>query len=142
MDNLQKVAIAKAVQTKVASAAGKELDAGTYEVDTIFRVQGTFRKGDEYEQNKTNKINWQLGFAVALSKVNNETRDKIVGLVLDAMSNGKESDEHKLLADQIKAEIQPKLDDLKGTTKEWCSGKINATLVAEVVGTGKIEKIG
>ena len=90
----------------------------------------------------TAKINWQLGLALALSKVNKETRDSIIADMLAAMSNGGESDEHKALAAQIKAEIQPKLDELKGETKTTMSGKVTTDLTAEVVGSANINKVG
>jgi len=141
MNNEQTIAIAKAIKDKVAKAASKDLDAGRYEVDLIVRVLGTFNKGEDFEQNLTAKINWQLGLALALSKVNKETRDSIIADMLAAMSNGGESDEHKALAAQIKDEIQPKLDKLKGETKTTMSGKVTTDLTAEVVGGGKAVKV-
>lgn len=141
MEPTQTVAVAKAVKEKVLKTATKEIDPGRYDVDLMVRVLGSFTKGEDFEQRLTNKINWQLGFALALSKVNDETRNKIVGDFLAAMSNGEESEEHKKLADQIKTEIQPKLDELKGTTMSTMTGKITTDLTTEVIGGGKVSKV-
>jgi len=141
MENVQVIAVAKAVKDKVAKEASKAIDPGRYDVDLVVRVLGSFTKGEDFEQRLSNKINWQLGFALALSKVNNETRDAIIGTVLEAMGNGKESDEHLELAKQIKAEIQPKLDELKGTTVTTMNGKVTTDLTTEIVGGGKVDKV-
>ena len=141
MNNEQTIAIAKAIKDKVSKAASKELEPGQYDVDLIVRVLGSFTKGQDFEQNLTAKVNWQLAFALALSKVNKETRAKIVDTVIAAMANGKDSDENNALAEQVKGEIQPKLDELKGETKTTMSGKVTTDLTAEVVGGGKAVKV-
>ena len=141
MNSEQTIAIAKAVKDKVSKEASKDIDPGRYDVDLLVRVLGSFTKGEDFEQKLTNKINWQLGFALALSKVNDETRNKIVADFLSAIGNGKESPEHKKLADQVKEEIQPKLDELKGTTMTTMNGKITTDLTTEVVGGGKVSKV-
>jgi hypothetical protein len=142
MESLQTIAVAKAIKDKASKAASKDIEPGRYDVDLIVRVLGSFSKGEDFQQNLTAKINWQLGLALALSKVNKETRDSIIADMLAAMSNGGESDEHKALAAQIKAEIQPKLDELKGETKTTMSGKVTTDLTAEVVGSANINKVG
>lgn len=140
MNETELVAIGKAVKSKALTAASKKVDPGEYNVDIMVRVLGSFRKGEDYETTQTNTINWGLAFALALSKVNKETRAKIVETVLAAHGNGKESDEHKAMVGQIKDEIQPRLDEIKGKAKITATGKITTDLTTEVMGAGKIVK--
>jgi len=134
------VAIGKAIKEKVLKQASKDVEPGTYNVDMLVRVLGSFTKGEDYQTKVPNSVNWTLAFALALSKVNNETRAKIVQSVVAAMANGKDSPESKSLADQIKAEVQTKLDEIKAQTEITASGKVTTNLTTELVGGGKIEK--
>ena len=140
MNETEIVAIGKAVKDKVLKGASKGVEPGEYTVDMLVRVLGSFRKGEDYETVQANKVNWTLAFALALSKVNKETRAKIVESVIAAMANGKDSAENKALADQIKDEIQPRLDEIKGETRITASGKITTNLTTELVGGGKVTK--
>lgn len=142
MESTEIVAVGKAIKDKILKGASKDLESGTYNVDLLVRVLGSFTKGDDYQTKVPNAVNWTLAFALALSKVNKETRAKIVEAVIAAMANGKDSDESKALASQIKDEIQPKLDEIKEQTTRTASGKVVTSLATEVVGSGKIEKIG
>jgi len=136
------VAVGKATKDKILKAASKEVEPGTYNVDLLVRVLGSFTKGEDYQTKVPAKVNWTLAFALALSKVNKETRAKIVEVVIAAMSNGQGSDESKALASQIKDEIQPRLDEIKGETMTTATGKVVTSLATELVGGGKVEKIG
>ena len=141
MENAQIVAVAKAVKDKVCKEAGKELDAGRYEVDLLVRVLGSFTKGEDFNQKLTAKINFTLLAALALSKVNQTTRDNIVEDFIMAMGRSDTSDEHAKLIDQIKGEIQPKLNEIKEMTITKMSGKITTDLTTEVIGGGKVAKV-
>ena len=141
MENEQTVAIAKAVKDKVAKAAGKEIEPGRYDVDLLVRVLGSFSKGEDFEQKLTAKINFTLLACLALSKVNTETRNTIVEDFIMAMGRSETSEEHTKLIAQIKDEIQPKLDEIKGMTVTKMSGKITTDLTTEVVGGGKVAKV-
>jgi len=141
MKTSELVAVGKAINAKVLKEAGQNLDSGRYEVDLLIRVFGAFNKGEAFEQKLPNKINWQLAFALALSKVNNETRFKIMNNVLEVFGKGEESEEYKKLTKQVKDEIQPKLDELKGITTTQMSGKITTELSTEVMGGGKVKRL-
>jgi hypothetical protein len=141
MEDAQVVAIAKAVKDKVAKAAGKGIDPGRYDVDLLVRVLGSFTKGEDFEQKLTAKINFTLLAALALSKVNKETRNNIVEDFIMAMGRSETSEEHNKLISQIKDEIQPKLNEIKEMTTTTMSGKITTDLTTEVVGGGKVAKV-
>ena len=141
MDSEQIVAVAKAVKDKVAKAAGKEIEPGTYDVDLVVRVLGKFTKGEDFEQKLPAKINFALLAALALSKVNKETRNNVVEDFIMAMGRSETSNEHAKLIEQVKDEVQPKLNEVKEMTITKMSGKITTDLTAEVVGAGKVAKV-
>jgi hypothetical protein len=141
MENTEIVAVAKAVKDKVAKAAGKELEPGRYDVDLLVRVLGSFSKGEDFAQKLTAKINFTLLACLALSKVNKETRGKIVEDFIMAMGRSETSPEHVKLIEQIKDEIQPKLNEIKEMTVTTMSGKITTDLTTEIVGAGKVSKV-
>jgi len=141
MQNEQIIAIAKSVKDKRSKAAGKEIEPGTYDVDLLVRVLGTFSKGEDFQQKLTAKINYTLLAALALSKVNAETRGKIVDDFIMAMGRSDTSEEHVKLITQIKSDIQPKLNEIKEMTTTTMSGKITTDLTTEVVGGGKVDKV-
>jgi hypothetical protein len=141
MENTQIVAIAKAVKEKVLKDASREVDPGRYDVDLLVRVLGSFTKGEDFEQKITAKINYTLLSALALSKVNKETRDSIVEDFIMAMGRSETSPEHSKLIDQVKDEIQPKLNEIKEMTVTTMTGKITTDLTTEVVGGGQVKKV-
>jgi hypothetical protein len=141
MENEQIVAVAKAVKDKVLKGATKEVDPGRYDVDLLVRVLGSFTKGEDFEQKITAKINFALLSALALSKVNKETRDSIVEDFIMAMGRSETSPEHSKLIDQVKDEIQPKLNEIKEMTVTTMTGKITTDLTTEVVGGGQVKKV-
>ena len=141
MDNAAIVAIAKAIKDKLVKEASKDLEPGRYDLDFMIRFLGGMNKGEAFMQKLPNKFNAWLAFALALSKVNVETRKVIVDTVIQAHSNGKESDEHKKLISQIKDEIQPAIDKLKGITETEMTGKVTTDLSFEMVGLGKVAKV-
>jgi multidrug efflux pump subunit AcrB len=129
----QTVAVAKVIKEKAVKEASKNLDPGKYDVELLVRILGSFTKGEDYEQRVTAKINYALLASLALSKVNKETRDTIVEDFLMSMGRSETSDEHKKLIDQIKDEIQPKLDEIKGMTTTKMTGKVTTDLSIEVI---------
>lgn len=141
MEDLHVIAVAKAVKDKVSKKAGKEIEPGRYEVDLLVRVLGSFSKGEDFQQKLTAKINFTLLACLALSKVNKETRNNIVSDFIMAMGRSETSEEHDKLIDQIKDEIQPKLNEIKEMTTTTMSGKISTDLTTEVVGGGKVAKV-
>jgi len=137
----QIIAVSKVVKDKIAKDASKEVAPGRYDVDLLVRVFGSFKKGEDFQQKITARINFALLAALALSKVNQTTRDNIVEDFIMTMGRTEESPEHAKLIDQIKDDIQPKLNVIKAMTVATMSGKISTDLTAEVVGGGKVEKV-
>lgn len=141
MESTEIVAVAKVIKDKVAKEANKEVEPGRYDVDLLVRVFGSFTKGEDFEQKLTAKINFTLLAALALSKVNAETRERIVEDFIMAMGRSETSEEHTKLINQIKDEIQPKLNEIKEMTVTKMTGKVTTDLTAEVVGGGKVAKV-
>jgi len=141
MNNEQIIAVAKAVKDKVAKEAGKTIEPGRYEVDLLVRVLGSFTKGEDFEQKLTAKINYALLAALALSKVNQGTREAIVNDFIMAMGRADTSPEHTKLIDQLKDAVQPKLNEIKDMTTTKMTGKITTNLTTEVVGGGTVSKV-
>jgi hypothetical protein len=141
MQGREIVAVGEVVKDKALKAASKDLEPGQYDVDLVVRILGKLTKGEDFEQKLTAKINFSLLAALALSKVNKETREAIVEDFLMAMGRSETSDEHVKLIDQVKDEIQPKLAEIKEMTVTKMSGKVTTDLTAEVVGSGKVEKV-
>lgn len=141
LTNEQLIAVSKVVKSKVASEASKQVEPGRYDVDLLVRIFGSLKKGEDFQQKVTARINFTLLAALALSKVNQTTRDNIVEDFIMAMGRSDTSDEHKKLIEQIKDDIQPKLNEIKEMTTTTMSGKITTDLTAEVVGGPKIEKV-
>lgn len=126
MDAVLTVAIAKALKTKEVSAASNELDAGTYTIDELVRVQGTVTKGDDYDQVIHMKVPlWEI-VAVLLSKVNGATMDAVVK---EAVSMPKEK------VTEIKSKAQASIDKIKAPANSICAGKVttNLTVAPETV---------
>jgi uncharacterized protein YheU (UPF0270 family) len=141
MQGSEIVAVGKVIKDKVLKAASKELEAGQYDVDLVVRILGKLTKGEDFDQKLTAKINWSLLAALALSKVNKETRNNIVEDFIMAMGRSETSDEHSKLIDQVKDEVQPKLAEVKEMVVTRMAGKVTTDLTAEVVGSGKVEKV-
>ena len=138
MKNAEIIALAKVMKEKAVKEASQELEAGRYELDMLVRILGSFTKGEDYETTVPNKINFTLLAAMALSKVNIETRNSIIDEFITAMENPEELEK---LAEEIKVGVQKKLDKIKGMTKTTATGKVTTDLSAEVVGAAKIVRI-
>ena len=138
MKNAEIIAVAKVMKDDIVKEASKKLDSGRYELEILIRILGSFQKGADYETTVPNKINFNLLAAMALSKVNIETRNSIIDEFITAMEKPEELEK---LAEEIKVGVQKKLDKIKGLTKTTATGKVTTDLSAEVVGGSKIVRI-
>lgn len=132
------VALAKVVKETAEKQAAELLpEKSVFEIDALVRVFGTFKKGEGYEQTFPNKINWQILFALAASKLNKETR----ATVIEAYNEALESDEGiKTLLDEVKTPVQRKIDSMKkATASPKILHKITTDLTCEVVGNPTIK---
>lgn len=114
MDNVLQLALAKAFDEPANRPA-----PGEYHVDTLVRIIGSVRIGEDYQQAVTASIPWQRLFEVALSKLNNATLESIVREAVD----GSESPE-------IKKTVQNAVSKLKAGTIRECKGKVTTNVVA------------
>jgi hypothetical protein len=139
LKNEEVVVLAKSVSDKAFKDASKEVVPGRYSVDLVVRIHGDFLKSNPTEIKLSDKItvDWRLLAALALNKVNKETRDALVGEFLEAQDKPEMLIE---LTDEIKRGVAVKLEKVKKASAETrpVTGKITATLVSEVVGNAQI----
>jgi hypothetical protein len=124
--------LSKAIKDKVADKARADVGPAEYAVDLTLRIQGTIRKGEDYEKDIPHRIKWDLLFAVLASKVNDET----LSAVLRDYSKASE-DEGKTLLGQVKGKVEGVVADLKGATRAMVNGPITSDLAVEVL----VEKV-
>jgi hypothetical protein len=142
LTNELRVVVGSAVPEKILKDAKKDLAPGTYLVDALVRVQGTLDKGEDFDMKVAAKVDWKLLASLALSKLNNETQDKVIGDFVGTL--GVNSDEARAaqesLADGIKARVEGKIEQVMGAAPTVkANGRVTAKLVAEVVGDAKVE---
>lgn len=126
MESLQTLALAKVVKAAAEKEAAAAMTVGNHMVDFTVRVQGVVTKGAAYEAVIAQKAEpWKL-LALALSKLNGVTIDAIVREAELAVL-----EDEKI--DGIKEQAQVAIDQIKGTTKGMCSGKVTTKLVATVL---------
>lgn len=127
--NLSALTIA-AVSSAISKAAkspdiGKVLP-GEYSVDTVVRVRGTLRKGEDYTQNIVQKAcPWTL-LTMALSHVNKETREHILSEGIAAIVEDREID-----TTEIKGSVERAMQKLAKKTQTVCSGKVTSDLTID-----------
>lgn len=135
MTTLETLILSKMVKDKEAKKASADVDPGRYVFDFLVRLQGEIRKGEPYEQDMTHRVRYSLLLAIALSKVNNETREAIMALYREAVESGSFDDAEK----QVKKEAKEAVKSL--ATKGLCNGKVTTPkLNCEVVGEASIKK--
>lgn len=139
MKDLITIAVEKAIGEKAFKAASKDLEPGRYEIDALVRIVGELSKSADTTMRPTVKVKWQLLAAVALSKVNKETRAAVLDAFVEAMA-----DENALveLQDEIKKGVEAKLEKLADKLEPIpVTGKITAKIVAEEVSVTKADKL-
>jgi hypothetical protein len=124
MDNVDVLALSKAVKDAMAKKASSEVKAGEYPVCFTVSVKGSLKKGEDYEQEIVAKADFITLFAVALSHLNGVTVDSIVRESLTA---------DPAMIDSIKLQAAEAVQKIKETTKTMCSGKVTTNLVVEMV---------
>lgn len=128
-------AVAAVVKDKAASEAKKSLQAGTYKVDALVRIQGDLNKGADYEQTISDKltVDWKLLAACFANKLNKETRKAVVEDFLKAMDKPEELAE---LTDEIKVNVERSIGKVKNAAARvvQCSGKVTTNLSMDLVG--------
>ena len=125
MDNLIKIAINKGIKTPVVTKASKELEEGTYDVDTLVRVCGTVTKGVDFEADSTVSLSTLETLALALH-YSGVTRDKAMEILpkilKDGMTNGTKckgilKDEFNFIAPMIKDIKEKVIKEMPKTQK-------------------------
>jgi len=121
--------LAKAVKEKVADKAREAVSPGEYAVDLTLRVQGTLRKGEDYEKEIPNRVKWDLLAAILASKVNDET----LVAVIREFDAAEKSGSFKDLGEKVKEKVQATFDEIRGQTRAMVNGPITTDLSVEVL---------
>ena len=118
------LAAAKAVDSASLKTARAAVGVGTYPVDFLVRITGSFKVGEDYEQRLVAKADPFALLAVALSKLNGVTLEALVREALEA-----DPEEIK----EIKAQAAEAVQALKGPTMSPCKGKVTTELAFEII---------
>ena len=118
------IALAKVIKDAVAKDASAGLSAGEYLVDFTVRVSGSFKKGEDYDQEIVAKADPWLLLAATLSHLNGVTVESIVREALTA---------DVALVDSLKENAAKAIQAIKGPTNTTCNGKITTKLAVAVV---------
>jgi len=118
------LAAAKAVDSASLQAARAAVGVGTYPVDFLVHITGSFKVGEDYEQRLVAKVDFAALFAVAMSKLNGVTIDALVREALEA-----DPGEIK----EIKARASEALETIKAPTMSFCKGKVTTKLDFEIM---------
>ena len=122
MNNVETIAVTKAVASKVEKAARNELEPGKYEIDMLVRVFGSLTVGEDYEQNKTASMP-QMKMLLAAIMLNGISARAFVRKYLDGEFQVSDEQEKELkeiwqeLADSFKATFKGKVTSDLNTEK-------------------------
>lgn len=122
MDNVDVLALSKAVKDAVAKKASSGLSVGTHNVGFTVSIKGTLTKGLDYESEIVSKADPWMLLAVALSKLNGVTVDCLVREAL--------TDDDALI-ESLKLKAAEAIQAIKAPTKTTCNGKVTTSLVVE-----------
>ena len=114
------IALSKAVTAKETKEAVTELPAGEYDVDFIVQVQGSIKRGEDYEQRIVAKAEPWMLLAAALSHLNGVT---VASLVKEALTAD------PALAKSLKKEAAEAVQEVKDPTTTQCNGKITTNVI-------------
>lgn len=128
MNDVELLAVTKAVQGKIARTARDNIAPGEYTLSFDAHIEGVLRVGEDYEQRVPNKAKpWNL--VVLLMQEINELRAAAgqVGLDLTRLVEMAETvDENLAFEAQAKAEVEAAR--VKAETLTPCKGKVTADL--------------
>jgi hypothetical protein len=124
-NELDTVALGKALSSKEVREASKALAPGEHEVDLLVRITGSLKRGEDYDQRINPKVDWTSLCAILLDGKNAKEIAEAVKLSL--------TDEAKEKAKAIKADAEAAMLVLKGSTLTECNGKVTTDLAVEVI---------
>jgi hypothetical protein len=124
-NELDTVALGKALSSKEVREASKALAPGEHEVDLLVRITGSLKRGEDYDQRINPKVDWTSLCAILLDGKNAKEIAEAVKLSL--------TDEAKAKAKAIKADAEAAMLVLKGSTLTECNGKVTTDLAVEVI---------
>jgi len=116
------VALSKAVSGSDAKKASVKLDAGEYSVDFLVHIQGTLKKGEDFEQRIPGKAKPWMLLTAALSHLNGVTVESLVKEAVDADPE---------LVKSIKKQAEEAAESMKEPTVTQCTGKVTTKVIAE-----------
>lgn len=99
----EQIAVAKSVSDKVFGAAKDSFPQNHAEnVNLLVRIVGTVKKGEDTTTLNWPKAKWDLLAAIALSNMNEATRDKIGKQYMELMAEAETAEAKEELADRQK----------------------------------------
>lgn len=120
MNQIEKLATAKAVADKDLKLIVKEVAPGTYPIDCVIRLHGGLTKGLPYRQRIAAAADpWKL-LCLALSKLNNASIEALVRESAELPDIGEED---------LKAKAKEAIEQIVAGTERECEGKVTASLV-------------
>lgn len=128
LDAIQKAVIGRLVSDDAKSKASKTLTAGDHEVDFMIRVKGTFKKGTDFEQEISNKVDHKSLFAVALD----EMRKAGLKVELSDLVKASLTATAKERAKEVDIETKAVMNVVQGPTLTQCHGKVTGVKALEV----------
>jgi hypothetical protein len=123
MTDLETVVLAKVIKEAAEKSASHNLTAGEHNVDISLRIHGSVKKGEDYEGEVVNKIDWTLLCAVLLGKVNEATRKSVVDDYIKMDPK---------MVEGLKDKAAESVKELKATTKKMQNGKITTKLAISI----------
>ena len=114
------IALSKAVTAKEQKTAATELAPGEYDVDFVVQVQGSIKRGEDYDQQIVAKADpWTL-LTAALSHLNGVTVESLVKEALTA---------DPALVKSLKKQAAEAVQKVKGPTETHCNGKVTTNVI-------------
>ena len=144
-DAVQKVALGKAISTKAVDAAKAEIaQSSVTNVNFLVRVSGTVKKGEDGTSESWSKCKFDLLAGVALSNVNEITRNKIIREYVELVAENDSADEKEdalAAANKIKADAEAQIKGIQGQVIVPRTGTVTAKLTAELVEEADLEEM-
>lgn len=121
----------------IAKATRAQIQPGDYAEHFYVRVDGAVKVGKDYESEVAQSVPWQQLCGYLLTKVNGQTRDKLVREFAEAWKAT--GGEVEVQDGQVSGEAEAAIKAILGSTKKTCSGKVTGTCVVQVVTVEQLE---
>lgn len=133
----EKVALGKALPSKEFDAAKAVLPANSVsEVNMLVRITGTIKKGEDGTSESWAKCKFDLLAGIALSNVNEATRNKIFREYVELVKENDSADDKEdavSAAKTMKDAAEVQIKEIQGKVRVPRNGTVTAKLTVEAV---------